>query len=192
MRWLSDDERLHAISEAPETPKTVTLLASSLRKEKSAQYLPFGKDFEDIDSYNCTECRLLFFAEMHVYNEDKYGTFRRPNENLPYTYRELQDIIMQQRQASARKKGMETADEVASMLCSFASDPLTTHHLIHFALPRHQRAEAYQVGSTDVAHGEVSKETRRFRAVDRERYTASLSHKAAQAMANRFAKLLRC
>ena len=41
MRWVSDDERLHASSEAPETPKTVTLLASSLRKEKSAQYLPF-------------------------------------------------------------------------------------------------------------------------------------------------------
>ena len=37
-RWLSDAERLDAISEAPETPKTLSLFASSLQKKKLAQY----------------------------------------------------------------------------------------------------------------------------------------------------------
>ena len=191
-RWLSDAERLDAISEAPETPKTLSLFASSLQKKKLAQYLPFGTDFEDLDAYNCTQCRLLFFAEMHAYNEHQYGTFTKPrNENLLYTYRELQDCIMQHRQTYSDRKGMETADEVASMLCSFASDAVVTHHLLHFALPKQHRVDAYQAECTDVACEEVSKQSRRLRPVDRELYTVRLSPKAAKAMANRFCKFVR-
>ena len=84
-RWLDDSERMDAISEAPDTPRTLGLLASSLQNKKAAQYLPFGKDFEDGDAYNCTQCRLLFFAEIHACNEETYGTFARPHGNLPYT-----------------------------------------------------------------------------------------------------------
>ena len=84
-RWLDDSERMDAISEAPDTPRTLGLLASSLQNKKAAQYLPFGKDFEDGDAYNCTQCRLLFFAEIHACTEETYGTFARPHGNLPYT-----------------------------------------------------------------------------------------------------------
>ena len=190
-RWLGESERLDAISEAPETPKTIGLLASSLQKKKSAQFLPFGRDFEDCDAYNCTQCRLLFFAEMHACNEDTYGTFAQPHGNLPYTYRELQECIMQHRQTYCNGKPMASADEVTSTLCSFASNAVVTHYLIEFALPPGQRADAYQRECTDEACEEVGKQSRRLLPVDRERYTVKLSHQAAKGMANRFCKFVR-
>ena len=45
-------------------------------------------------------------------------------------------------------------------------DALVTNHLVHFALPKQQRADANQAECTDVACEEASKQSRRLRPVD--------------------------
>ncbi len=58
-RWLSATERLDAIEAVSRTPKTNFQLATAIKDPKTAEYLPFGRDFEDLDVYGPTICRLL-------------------------------------------------------------------------------------------------------------------------------------
>ena len=46
-QWLSAAERLDPIPDSPVTPKTLFQLADAIKRSQN-EYLPFGKDFEDI------------------------------------------------------------------------------------------------------------------------------------------------
>ena len=46
-QWLSAAERLDPIPDSPVTPKTLFQLADAIKRSHN-EYLPFGKDFEDI------------------------------------------------------------------------------------------------------------------------------------------------
>ena len=46
-QWLSAAERLDPIADAPVTPKKPFQLADAIKRHQN-EYLPFGKDFEEI------------------------------------------------------------------------------------------------------------------------------------------------
>ena len=96
-RWLSATERLDPIEAAPPTPKTNPQLADAIRKPKTRDYAPFGRDFEDPDAYSPIISRLLLDAEIHNCKDHDYGTFSVPRQELPYTYRQLQEFILERR-----------------------------------------------------------------------------------------------
>ena len=73
-RWLSATERWDPIADAPCTPKTNFQLADAIKQSKNAEYAPFGRDFEDTDSYSPVISRLLFYAEIHNCIDHGYGT----------------------------------------------------------------------------------------------------------------------
>ena len=152
-QWLSAAERLDPIPEARATPKTRFQLADAIKQPKLAEYAPFGCDFEDAGAYSPVISRLLLYAEIHQCSDHAYGTFSTPTEKMMYTYRELQECIierrkLQQRSAAAESSAGErvgTAEDLAAKLCAFASDGIVVKHLIEFALPAKQRAEAVEV-----------------------------------------------
>ena len=109
-RWLSATERLDAIEDAPPTPKTNFQLADAIKQPKTAEYAPFGCDFEDPDAYSPIISRLLLYAEIHDCKDHDYGTFSMPREELPYTYRQLQEFILERR----RLQQLSTAAEDSS------------------------------------------------------------------------------
>ena len=84
-RWLSATERLDSIAESPATPKTNFQLAAAIKKPKSAEYAPFGSDFEDQDAYSPIISRLLAYAEIHNCDDHDYGTFSTPRQMMPYS-----------------------------------------------------------------------------------------------------------
>ena len=65
-RWLSAAERVDALEDSPPTPRTTAQLANAIKKADHAQYLPFGKDFEDAEAYSPIISRLMFYAEFHT------------------------------------------------------------------------------------------------------------------------------
>ena len=81
------------------------------------------------------------------------GRSAHRQKKMMYTYRELQERIierrkLQQRSAAAESSAGErvgTAEDLAAKLCAFASDGIVVKHLIEFALPAKQRAEAVEV-----------------------------------------------
>ena len=89
-RWLSATERLDPSVDLPPTPKTNFQLADAIKDAKKAEYAPYGRDFEDPDSYSPVVSRLLFYAEIHNCSDHGHGTFSTPKEMPPYTYRQLQ------------------------------------------------------------------------------------------------------
>ena len=91
-RWLSATERLDPSVDLPPTPKTNFQLADAIKDTSKAEYAPFGRDFEDPDSYSPVVSRLLFYAEIHNCSDHGYGSFSIPKETPPYTYRQLQDV----------------------------------------------------------------------------------------------------
>jgi hypothetical protein len=152
-RWLSTTERLDAIEDAPLTPKTNFQLADAIKHSMTAEYAPFGRDFEDPDAYSPIISRLLLYAEIHNCKDHDYGTFSMPRQELPYTYRQLQEWILERRrlqQLSNAAEGssrqlIQTAEDLAAKLCAFASDGIVLKHLIEFALPSKKRADAAEV-----------------------------------------------
>ena len=87
-RWLSATKLLHPIEDSPPTPKTNFQLAAAIKKPNSAQYAPFGCDFEDPDVYSPIISRLFIYAEIHNCNDHDFGTFSTPHRMMPYTYRQ--------------------------------------------------------------------------------------------------------
>ena len=68
----------------------------------------------------------------------------------PYTYRQLQEWIIERRSLQQRSDNVEsssrelvqTAEDLAAKLRAFASDGIVVKHLIDFALPSKKRASA--------------------------------------------------
>ena len=137
-QWLPATERLDPIADAPPTPKTNFQLADAIKQLNGAEYAPFGCDFEDAGAYSPVISRLLLYAEIHNCSDHDYGTFSTPKEMMPYTYRQLQEWIverrrLQQRSDAAQSSSRElvgTADDLAARLCAFASDGIVVMHLI--------------------------------------------------------------
>jgi hypothetical protein len=151
-RWLPTTERLGAIEAAPPTPKTNFQLADAIKHPMTAEYAPFGHDVEDPDAYSPTISRLLLYAEIHNCKDHDYGTFSTPCQEMPYTYRQLQEWIVERRrrQASDATEGAsrqlaKSAEDLATKLCEFASDSIVVRHLIEFALPSKKRGSAAEV-----------------------------------------------
>ena len=152
-RWLSASERVDALEESPPTPKTTTQLAHSVKKPSSAQYIPFGKDFEDTGGYSPIIARLLFYAELHKTNILAYGSFTKPMQQAPYLYREVQEKILELRRNFQRDESQQDAEQnpsalirceedLAAHIYDFAEDAIVAQNLVNFALPRNKRADA--------------------------------------------------
>jgi len=143
------------IADAPSTPKTNFQLAEAIKQPKNAEYTPFGRDFEDTDSYSPVISRLLFYAEIHNCTDHGYGTFSAPKQIPPYTYKQLQEWIRERRrrQASdaterAPQQLVTSAEDLATKLRQFASDGIVVAHLIEFALSSKKRTNATEVTPT--------------------------------------------
>ena len=169
-RWLSATERLDPIADAPSTPKTNFQLADAIKHPEKAKYVPFGNDFEDADAYGPVISRLLLYAEIHNYSDHGYGTFSAPTEMAPYTYRQLQQFIIERRRmqqrsddgASSSRELVGTAEDLAAKLSAFASEGVVVKHIIEFALPPKKRANAAEVTATgaSAASGPATEHTR--------------------------------
>ena len=137
-QWLSATERLDPIADAPSTPKTNFQLADAIKQPKNAEYAPFGGDFEDADAYSPVISRLLFYAEIHNSSDNGDGTFSAPKQMPPYTYRQLQEWILERRRQqqlsddtdSSSRELVQTAADLAAKLCAFASDGIVVKHLV--------------------------------------------------------------
>jgi hypothetical protein len=142
-QWLSATERLDPIEDAPPTPKTNFQLADAIKQRQSAGFAPFGCDFEDAGAYSPMETRLLLYAEVHNCDDHDYGTFSTPREMMPYTYRQLQEWILERRRLQqlsiaaedSSRQLVQTSADLAAKLCAFASDGIVVRHLLEFALP---------------------------------------------------------
>jgi hypothetical protein len=118
----------------------------------TAEHLPFGCDFEDPDAYSPTISRLLAYAEIHNGRDHNHGTFSTPRQTMPYTYRQLQEWILERRRRHASdaterapQQLVTSAGDLATKLREFASDAIVVKHLIEFALPSKKRANATEV-----------------------------------------------
>ena len=108
-QWLSAAERLDPIPEARATPKTRFQLADAIKQPKLAEYAPFGCDFEDAGAYSPLISRLLLYAEIHKCSDHAYGTFTTPTDKMMYTYRELQECIIERRRLQQRSAAAESS-----------------------------------------------------------------------------------
>ena len=95
---------------------------------------------------------VCWYAEIHNGRDHSHGTFSTPRQTLPYTYRELQELILERRrrQASdaterAPQQLVTSAEDLATKLRAFASDAIVVKHLIEFALPSKKRANATEI-----------------------------------------------
>ena len=152
-RWLSAAERLDPIADVQATPKTHFHLADAIKKSNGADCVPFGFDFEDTGAYSPVVSRLLLYAEIHNCSDHDFGTFSSPKTLMPYTYRQLQEWIMERRRRQQRSDANETSsreivqtvDDLAAKLCAFASDATVVKQLILFALPPKKHAHAVEI-----------------------------------------------
>ena len=88
----------------------------------------------------------------------------------PYTYRQLQEWIIERRRLQQRGDDVEsparelvrTPEDLAAKLRAFASDSIVVKHLIEFALPPKKRANAAEVTATgaSAASGPATEHTR--------------------------------
>ena len=173
-RWLSATERLDPIEDAPPTPKTNFQLANAIKRLKSAEYAPFGCDFEDLDAYSPIVSRLLVYAEIHNCDDHDYGTFSTPRRMMPYTSRQLQEWIVERRRLQQQSNAAEgsfrelvqTAEDLAAKLCAFASDGIVVKHLVEFALPSKKRAIAVEVTPKEASVASGNRSNRRCDATE--------------------------
>ena len=148
---------MHPIADAPSTPKTNFQLADAIKQPKNAELAPFGGDFEDTDAFSPVISRLLLYAEIHNCSDHGYGTFSAPKQMPPYTYRQLQEWILERRRQqqlsddidSSSRELVQTAADLAAKLRAFASDGIVVKHLVDFALPAKKRADAAEVTAMD-------------------------------------------
>ena len=86
----------------------------------------------------------------------------------PYTYRKLQEWIVERRRLqrrsddaeSASRELVQTAEDLAAKLRAFASDGIVVKHLIEFALPSKKRANAAEVAAKGASAAAGSRSTR--------------------------------
>ena len=90
-QWLPAPERKDAIDSPQQTPRTVFQLATDIKDAGTLLLTPFGHDFEEI--YGPTTSRLLAYAELPRHG---YGSFEEPLETMPFVYRDLQELILEQ------------------------------------------------------------------------------------------------
>ena len=124
---------------------------------------------------------------------------------MMHTYRELQDWIierrkLQQRSAAAESSAGErvgTAEDLAAKLCAFASDGIVVKHLIEFALPAKQRADAVEVTEDTAGTGDATAPTKDSNGGDAaqhagttEKRQVTLSPHTAKGMADSFFKFV--
>ena len=149
---------LGPIADAPSTQKKKKFqLADAIKQPKNAEFAPFGGDFEDTDAHSPVISRLLFYAEIHNCSDHGYGIFSAPKQMPPYTYRQLQEFIIERRRQQqpsddvhiSSRELVQTAADLAAKLCAFASDATVVKHLVDFALPAKRRAEAAEVTALD-------------------------------------------
>ena len=141
------------IEDAPPTPKTNFQLADAIKQLKTTDYAPFGHDFEDSGAYSPIISRLLVHAEIQNCKDHNYGSFSMPRQELPYTYRQLQELILERRRLQqlspaaedSSRQLVQTVEDLVAKLCAFASDGIVLGHLIAFALPPKKRAAAAEV-----------------------------------------------
>ena len=145
------------MKDAPPTPKTNFQLANAIKKLKSAECAPFGREFEDLGAYSPILSRLLVYAEIHNCDDHDYGTFSTPRRMMPYTYRHLQEWIIERRRQQqsnptecSSRELVQTPEDLAAKLCAFASDGIAVKHPVEFALPSEKRAIAIE-GTPKVA-----------------------------------------
>ena len=195
-RWLSATERLDAAEESPPTPKTTVQLALAIKDPKAAEYLPFGcdfeRDFQDPHAYSPTVSRLLAYAEIHNCNDHAYGTFSTPRLEMPYTYRQLQEWIIERRRRLAcvasddrARELVQSAEDLATKLQEFASDGIVVKHLTEFALPQKKRAAAVLVTAP-----QALKRLKAHDDSDKGAHAITLSPDTAKAMAVGFFKFV--
>ena len=72
--------------------------------------------------------RLLVYAEIHNYDDHDFGTFSTPRRMMPYTYRQLQEWIIERRRQQqsnaaecSSRELVQTADDLAAKLRAFAA-----------------------------------------------------------------------
>ena len=100
---------------------------------------------------------MLLYAEIHNCSDHGYGTFSAPKQMPPYTYRQLQEWILERRRQqqlsddidSSSRELVQTAADLAAKLRAFASDGIVVKHLVDFALPAKKRADAAEVTGMD-------------------------------------------
>ena len=152
-QWLPAPERKDAIDSPQQTPRTVFQLATDIKDAGTLLLTPFGHDFEEI--YGPTTSRLLAYAELPRHG---YGSFEEPLETMPFVYRDLQELILEQRRSVAEPNDTQAAgaaepssqrdqksDDLACLLQDFTRDLCTTYFLVHFAFPPRRAEEAADV-----------------------------------------------
>ena len=110
---------------------------------------------------------MLLYAEIHNCSDHGYGTFSAPKQMPPYTYRQLQEWILERRRQqqlsddidSSSRELVQTAADLAAKLCAFASDGIVVKHLVDFALPAKKRADAAEVTDNDGDNKQADNQT---------------------------------
>ena len=163
-RWLLATEQMQSSTALATTPKTVAQLASAIRDPEAALCAPYGADFEDLDNYGPIASRLLLYAELHGCSDHTLGTYTNPRGDLPYTYRQLQNLIFERRcrpvqtaDEGRRPQLIGTADDLAAMLREFASNALVLRALLDFALPPHKREASWAAVLAQPAEADASR-----------------------------------
>jgi hypothetical protein len=110
------------------------------------------------------------YAEIHNDSDHGYGTFSAPKEKAPYTYRQLQQFIIERRRlqqrsddgASSSRELVGTVEDLAAKLRAFASDGVVVKHIIEFALPSKKRENGAKVTAegASAASGPATEHTR--------------------------------
>ena len=98
------------------------------------------------------------------------GMLSAPTEMVPYTYRQLQQFMVERRRlqqrsddgASSSRELVGTTEDLAAKLRAFASDGIVVKHIIEFALPSKKRADAAEVTAkgASAASGPATEHTR--------------------------------
>ena len=129
-------------------PRHRVQASKALEDPLVAPHWPFAADFEDGAGYGPIVSRLLFYAEMSAASDTRYRTYSKPYR-APQTYGRLQEhVFAQQEQHTSGvqvQRGVETADDLATMLQELASDGTVLRALQNFALPPHRRKKAASV-----------------------------------------------
>ena len=197
--WLSATERLDAAEESPPTPKTTVQLALAIKNPKAAEYVPFGCDSEDGDEYSPTLSRLLVYAEIHNCDNHRHGTFSTPVLEMPYTYAQLQQWIVERRRRLAcvasddrARELVQSAEDLATKLQEFASEGIVVKHLAEFALPPKKKDSAVMVTplSEEATAPQATKRLKAHDDSDKGAHAITLSPQTATAMADSFFKFV--
>ena len=110
-------------------------------------------------SYSPVVSRLLVYAHLHSCHNHNYGSFSKPKDNMPFTYRQLQELIIEQQKQqsscdSSSRELVQTTSDLANRLRAFASDGIVVKHFVDFALPPKLREKAAEVTTSPTGEAE--------------------------------------